>query len=186
MREPHQAIAIENALMRENIPYRTLEMARYLEREEILFLRGVMAIALDNFAATHKARRGAIFDAVVTFAEVRFSREDDVAQLRQAVIDEPAALQWLFKGRVDQQGEKEVGAGTVRDRVKALADNLNGAMRSQDADLVLGSLRAQLAGLLDFVQADGASSSDTALHRAAGEVERTVSELTASWNGAPC
>src|SRR5450830_1507123 len=135
------------------------------------------AIALDNFAATHKARRGAIFDAVVTFAEVRFSREDNVAQLRQAVIDEPAALQWLFKGRVDQQGEKEVGAGTVRDRVKALADNLNGAMRSQDADLVLGSLRAQLAGLLDFVQADGASSSDTALHRAAGEVERTVSEM---------
>ena len=177
VREPHQAIAIENALMQENIPYRTLEMARYLEREEILFLRGVMAIALDNFAATHKARRGAIFDAVVTFAEVRFSREDNVAQLRQAVIDEPAALQWLFKGRVDQQGEKEVGAGTVRDRVKALADNLNGAMRSQDADLVLGSLRAQLAGLLDFVQADGASSSDTALHRAAGEVERTVSEM---------
>jgi DNA helicase-2/ATP-dependent DNA helicase PcrA len=172
IREPHQAIAIENALMRAKIDYRTLEMPRYLEREEILFLRGMIAIALDNFAATEKGKRGAIFDAVATFAEVSFARDENVGQLRQAVIDEPVALNWLFSGRVDQRGAKDVG-----DKVRALVERLKIAKTEQAADLVLGELRQQLAGLLEFVHGEAPHSADTTLTRALNEVEQQVTTM---------
>lgn len=172
VREPHQAIDIENALMQAQIPYRTLEMSRYLDREEILFLRGVISIALDNFDATDKAKRGAVFDAVATFAEVSFTRDENVAQLRQAVIDEPVALTWLFSGRVDQRGSKD-----FRDRVKSVVDELQRSMRSQAPDLVLGALRQQLGSLLGFVQPEMVHSTDTALLRAATEVDQAVTEM---------
>ena len=172
IREPHQAIDIENALMQAGINYRTLEMARYLDREEILFLRGMIAIALDNFAATDKGKRGAVFDAVATFAEVSFARDENVAQLRQSVIDEPVALNFLFSGRVDQRGAKDVG-----ERVRAVADALLAAARSQAPDLVLGALRQQLASLLGFVQGEAAPGADTTLARALNEVEQEVSAM---------
>jgi superfamily I DNA/RNA helicase len=172
VREPHQAIDIENALMQAGLAYRTLEMPRYLDREEILFLRGMIAIALDDFAATDKARRGAIFDAVATFAEVGFDRDENVAQLRQAVIDEPVALNWLFSGRVDQRGAKD-----VRDRVARVVDELVHAAQTQAPDLVLGATRQQLGSLLEFVQAEGAHHGDTALLRAVTEVDQDVNTV---------
>lgn len=171
IREPYHAIDIENALMRANLPYRTLEMPRYLDRDEILFLRGMIAIALDNFAATDKAKRGVIFDAVTTFAEVSFGQDDNVAQLRQAVIDEPVALTWLFTGRVDQRASKD-----VRDKVARVVDDLQLAARSQSAGHVLGALRQQLNGLLEFVGslADGA---DSALARAVADVTEDATTM---------
>jgi DNA helicase II / ATP-dependent DNA helicase PcrA len=173
VREPHQAIAIENALMRANMPYRTLEMPRYLDREEILFLRGMIAIALDNFASTDKTKRGAIFDAVATFAEVSFGAGENVAQLRQAVIDEPVALTWLFTGRVDQRKSVD-----VRDRVVGMADQLIRAQRSEPADLVLGTLRQQLSSLHSYVQGD-TGGADGTLKRALAEVEQAVAAMVA-------
>ena len=174
VREPHQAIAIENALMQAEISYRTLEMSRYLDREEILFLRGVIAIALENFEATDKSRRGAIFDAVATFAEVSFSRDDNVAELRQAVIDQPVALKWLFEGRVDSQGSRD-----VRDRVSSLVDSIEAAMRQDEADLVLGALGPQLDSLLAYARSDSLHNSDTALRRAVAEVDQVVTAMIA-------
>lgn len=174
VREPHQAIEIENALMRAKIPYRTLEMSRYLDREEILFLRGMISIALDNFDATEKAKRGAIFDAVATFAEVSFTRDDNVAKLRQAVVDDPVALTWLFSGRVDQ---RERGSRDVRDRVASVVDELQQAMRSQQPDHVLGALRQQLGSLADFARPEMENGTDTALLRAVTEVDQTVTTM---------
>lgn len=171
VREPHQAIDIENALMLAEIPYRTPGMPRYLEREEIRFLRGMISIALKNFDATEKAKRGPIFDAVATFAEVGFAR-DEYAQLRQAVIDEPVALEWLFSGRVDQQGSVD-----IRDRVRKVVDETLAAARSQDPDLVLGALLQQLRSLLEFVRPETAHASNTALGRAATEVDQAVTTM---------
>lgn len=173
VREPHQSIAIENALMHAGLHYRTLEMPRYLAREEILFLRGMIAIALDNFGSTEKGRRGAVFDAVVTFAEVSFGRDEDVGQLRQAVIDEPVALNWLFSGRVDQRGAKDVG-----DKVRTVVDRLHIARTSQPADHVLGELRQQFSGLLEFVRGEAPHKADPTLTRALNEVEQQVTTMT--------
>ncbi len=173
IREPHQAIEIENALMQAKIDYRTLEMPRYLEREEILFLRGMIAIALNNFASIDKSKRGAIFDAVATFAEVSFAPDENVGQMRQAVIDEPVALNWLFSGRVDQRGAKDVG-----DKVRAVADRLHVARAGQPADHALGELRQLLAGLLEFVRAEASHNTDSTLKRALNEVEQQVTIMT--------
>jgi DNA helicase-2/ATP-dependent DNA helicase PcrA len=172
LREPYQSIAIENALMRANISYATLETPRYLERNEILFLRGMIAIALDNFGTIDKAKRGAIFDAVVTFAEVSFGPEDDVGVFRQTVIDEPDALKWLFSTRDDQRSAKD-----VCDRVKAVVDHLRTVSTSMTADLALGELRQQLATLLDFVQGETGHKNDPTLTRTLHEVESGVSSM---------
>jgi DNA helicase-2/ATP-dependent DNA helicase PcrA len=171
VREPHQAIDIENALMQADIPYRTLEMPRYLDREEIMFLRGMISIALNNFEDTEKTKRGPIFDAVATFAEASIA-SDEYAQLRQAAIDEPVALVWLFSGRVDQRGSVD-----VRDRVSNVVDEMQRAARSQEPDLVLGALRQQLSSLLEFVKPETARGTDTALGCAATEVEQTVTTM---------
>ncbi len=164
VREPYHAIDIENALMQAGLPYRTLEMPRYLDRDEILFLRGMIAIALDDFAATAPAKRGAVFDAVTLFAEVSFGPDEDVARMRQAVIEEPVALTWLFSGRVEEAASKD-----VRDKVARVVDDLLLAARSQPAGQVLGALRQHLAGLLDFAAAL-ADRPDSALRRAVAEV----------------
>ena len=173
IREPHQAIDIENAMMAAGIAYRTLEMPRYLEREEILFLRGMLAIALDNFASTGSGGRGAIFDAVARFAEVSFARDENVGQLRQAVIDEPAALKWLFTGRVNQRGIQD-----VIDKVKALTDGVQVLDDGRSADHVLGQLSQQLAGVLAFVRAEAPHQADSILMRAIDEVEQQGTAMT--------
>ena len=167
LREPYQSIAIENALMQAKISYTTLETPRYLERDEILFLRGMIAIALDNFGAIDKARRGPIFDAVVTFAEVSFGPDDDVGVFRQTVIDEPEALKWLFSTRDDQRSARD-----VCDRVKAVVDHLREASTTMAPDLALGELRQQLASLLDFVQGETSHKNDPTLTRTLQEVEQ--------------
>ena len=172
LREPHQSIAIENALMHANIAYRTLEMPRYLEREEILFLRGMIAIALNNFATIDKGKRGAVFDAVATFAEISFARDEDVGQLRQAVIDEPVALNWLFSGRVDQRGAKDVA-----DKVRAVVDRLHAARTCQPADHVLGELRQHLSSLLGFVRGEAPHHADPTLTHALNEVEQQATTM---------
>ncbi len=172
LREPHQAIGIENALMRAKINYRTLEMPRYLEREEILFMRGMIAIALNNFSTTEKGKRGAIFDAVATFAEVSFARDENIGQLRQAVIDEPVALNWLFSGRVDQRGAKDVS-----DKVRAVVGRVQADSSAQPADHVLGSLRQQLDSLLEYARSEASGSTDTMLARAVGEVDQQVEAM---------
>jgi superfamily I DNA/RNA helicase len=165
LREPYQSIAIENALMQAKIGYATLEMPRYLERDEILFLRGMVAIALDNFATVDKTRRGAIFDAVVTFAEVSFGPDDDIGVFRQTVVDEPDALKWLFSTRADRRSAQDVCA-----RVKAVVDSLRLASTTLAADLALGELRQQLASLRDFVEGETAHNNDPALTRTLHEV----------------
>lgn len=51
MRDRHHSVEIENALREAGIAYRTPVMGSYLQREEILFLRAVMAIALHDLSA---------------------------------------------------------------------------------------------------------------------------------------
>lgn len=172
LREPYQSIAIENALMQANIGYATLETPRYLARDEILFLRGMIAIALDNFETIDKPRRGAIFDAVVAFAEVSFGPEDDIGVFRQTVVDEPAALKWLFSTRDDQRSAKD-----VCERVKAVVDALRTASTTMAADLALSELRQQLASLLDFAQGETAHGNDPTLTRTLHEVEHGVTGM---------
>ena len=96
IRDRHQSIAIENALRQADIGYRTPAMAGYLQRGEILFLRGMLAIALKDFAAVKSAEvRGAVVDAVATFSELGLPPER-MDKLRAIIVKSPEMLGELF------------------------------------------------------------------------------------------
>jgi DNA helicase-2/ATP-dependent DNA helicase PcrA len=87
---------IENALIEADIDYRTPPMAGYLQRDEILFLRGLLAIALKDFAAVKSDQvRTAIVDALVAFSEMKFSAHS-MDNFKQQIVKSPDLLGELF------------------------------------------------------------------------------------------
>ncbi len=104
LRERHQSIEIENALMRAQIGYRTLGMTPYLHREEIYFLRGMLALALRNLEAVNsQAAVHAIIDALATFGEVPLDA-DALQQAKATIAATPSALQYFFEGQIQAAG----------------------------------------------------------------------------------
>ena len=96
IRDRHQSMAIENALIEADIDYRTPVMAGYLQRDEILFLRGLLAIALNDFGSVKSAQvRSAIVDAMTAFSEMRFSARR-MDNFKAQIVKDPALLGELF------------------------------------------------------------------------------------------
>ncbi|RZT10610.1 DNA helicase-2 / ATP-dependent DNA helicase PcrA [Duganella sp. CF402] len=96
IRDRHQSMEIENALIEADIDYRTPPMAGYLQRDEILFLRGLLAIALKDFAAVKSDQvRTAIVDALVAFSEMKFSAHS-MDNFKQQIVKSPDLLGELF------------------------------------------------------------------------------------------
>lgn len=96
IRDRHQSMVIENALIEADIDYRTPAMAGYLQRDEILFLRGMLAIALKDFAAVKSEQvRGAIVDAMTAFSEMKFSTRR-LDNFKAQILKDPALLGELF------------------------------------------------------------------------------------------
>jgi DNA helicase-2/ATP-dependent DNA helicase PcrA len=109
----HQSVAVENALMQAKIGYRTPPKMGYLQRDEILFLRGIMAIALDGLGAVKAPEtRKSIVEALAIFGELRLAADtlDDaaheIAKSPGRIID--------FYGRYIRVDESRAGAGTTR------------------------------------------------------------------------
>lgn len=122
LRDRHQSIDIENALMQAGIGYRTGAMSSYLRREEILFLRGMLAIALDNLAAVQSPSvRGAIVEALAIFGEVPLP-PDELEEAKRAIASEPAALRFFFQGQIQRVGNPAASARITRavETVRAL------------------------------------------------------------------
>lgn len=175
IRDRHQSITIENALMQAGIAYRTIDMKGYLQREEILFLRGMIAIALDNFSSvSSKKIRGEIFDALVIFAEVRLARDENIAQFRHSVVEEPEALKWFFSARVEASGSR-----AIRDRIAPVVTLATQVPADgQQAEQLLGQLRVQLAGLLDFLNSHEHGDAESQLAQVLAEVKKQVAAST--------
>jgi DNA helicase-2/ATP-dependent DNA helicase PcrA len=118
IRDRHQSIAIENALRQADIDYRTPAMAGYLQRDEILFLRGMLAIALKDFASVKSAEvRSAVVDAVATFSELNLPPER-MDKLRAIIVKSPEMLGELFfvadDGRRSDEDERYRQPGDFR------------------------------------------------------------------------
>ncbi|TFW14795.1 ATP-dependent helicase [Duganella callida] len=127
IRDRHQSMAIENALIEADIAYRTPPMAGYLQRDEILFLRGLLAIGLRDFGAVKSELvRTAIVDALVAFSEMRFSARS-MDNFKQQILKSPDLLGELFliedeRRDIDLPGYRDVAAeGTRRAVVAAIA-----------------------------------------------------------------
>ncbi|MEN4919076.1 ATP-dependent helicase [Achromobacter spanius] len=121
LRDAHQSIEIENALMNAGVQYRTLTMHSYLLREEILFLRGMIAIALDDFHhVAAPATREAIVGALATFAQVPLSPQD-LREAQATLSKEPSALKHFFDGQIQR-----VGNVAARTRIADAVSHLRG------------------------------------------------------------
>jgi DNA helicase-2/ATP-dependent DNA helicase PcrA len=129
LRERHQSVAIENALMRANIGYRTLGMQGYLQREEILFLRGLIAIALKNLVTVQSefVRKG-IVEALAIFGEIDITVKG-LDYAKNVIHKDPTILNSFFSGKI-QQNETEKINGRITSVVEYLEnispDNLAG------------------------------------------------------------
>ncbi|SDG79046.1 MULTISPECIES: 3'-5' exonuclease [unclassified Duganella] len=191
IRDRHQSMAIENALIEADIDYRTPPMAGYLQRDEILFLRGLLAIALKDFAAVKSEQvRVAIVDALVAFSEMKFHARS-MDNFKQQILKSPDLLGELFlidderRDGVEPDYRDVASESTKRAVIAALAW-LSGVDPATPAAAVLTELceRVQLAATARriFVRAYDASvitRSIDSLLQAAATSGQTLREF---WN----
>jgi DNA helicase-2/ATP-dependent DNA helicase PcrA len=139
VRERHQSVAIENALMQAGIAYRTPGMPGYLQREEILFLRGMIAIALKNLAAVKSnAVRRAIVEALAIFGELDMTT-GQLAEAQTMIARDPDTLRFFFSGQLARS--RSGGAGQ---RIADAVAYLEGVAPETAADAVLREICAQM------------------------------------------
>lgn len=131
IRERHHSIEVENALMLADIGYQPLKMKSYLHREEILFLRGMIAIALKNLDFVHSQdTRKAIVAALQIFGEVNLS-QSDLEQGQRTVADTPETLEMFFTGQLlNSKGE-------VRNQIFEVVEFLKALSADEPADKAL-------------------------------------------------
>jgi DNA helicase-2/ATP-dependent DNA helicase PcrA len=102
LRDRHQSVAIENALMRADIAYRTHGMQGYTQREEILFLRGMVAIALNNLASVKSAAiQKAIVEALAIFGELTLTPKE-MDEAKELIVSDPTLLRTFFSGHIQR------------------------------------------------------------------------------------
>lgn len=110
LRDSHQSIEIENALMQADIGYRTLTMNSYLQREEILFLRGMFAIALNNLEkVVSPASREAIVESLSMFGEVPMTPAA-LEEAKTTIARDPGTLKYFFEGQIQRVGAAAASA----------------------------------------------------------------------------
>ncbi|HSW06434.1 UvrD-helicase domain-containing protein [Aquabacterium sp.] len=81
LRQPHQSVGLEHALLRRGVPYRSVGMMRCLARPAVLFVWGLVALASDALAGVDApATRHAMLAAMARFLGV----EPDLAALKTA------------------------------------------------------------------------------------------------------
>ena len=119
LRHPHLSVGLENAFIAAGIPYTLSGFDSYLLRPEVLLVRGLLAVATDNFDSVAVPRtRTALVHALVFFCGARLvvaGREDEPQQVLLAdairsVTDNPLFLQHFFQNQI----LPNVDAGTRR------------------------------------------------------------------------
>lgn len=109
LRHPHQSVQIENALMAQDIPYQTAGFKSYVFRPEVLFVRGLLAVATDDLSSvTQASTREEVMRALLFFAgssivvegRMHESQQELLACAIQSVTDNPLFLTSFFENQV--------------------------------------------------------------------------------------
>lgn len=139
LRDRHQSVAIENALMQANLAYKTQGMQGYLQREEILFLRGMIAIALKNLESVKsEAVRKAIVESLAIFGEIGLSPKDmDFA--RNAIAQDPDILGSFFTGQLQRSVSEN-----ARTRISNAVAYMQNVAADTPADAVLREISSRM------------------------------------------
>ena len=109
LRHTHQSVELENRLLDAGLPYRTSGFDSYLLRPEVLLVRGLLAVATDNFdSITEPRTRERLMQALLFFCGARIvvaGREDEsqaalLADALRSVNDNPLFLQHFFTHQI--------------------------------------------------------------------------------------
>ncbi|WP_308922082.1 ATP-dependent helicase [Janthinobacterium sp. J1-1] len=143
LRDRDQAIRVETALFQSGIAYGLVDMNSYLLNQEVLMLRGMVAIArMDLHAIKSGPRRGEILEALVAFAEIPFTR----AELQQAKAD-VANYPELLEGFLTNQLAKSVNQDKAALTLAAVE-----YLRTQPADAPAGPALQHVFAMLQLEQ----------------------------------
>ncbi|WP_426076124.1 UvrD-helicase domain-containing protein [Janthinobacterium sp. PSPC3-1] len=143
LRDRDQAIRVETALFQSGIAYGLVDMNSYLLNQEVLMLRGMVAIArIDLHAIKSGPRRGEILEALVAFAEIPFTR----AELQQAKAD-LANYPELLEGFLTNQLAKSVNQDKAALTLAAVE-----YLRAQPADAPAGPALQHVFAMLQLEQ----------------------------------
>ncbi|AKJ28326.1 UvrD-helicase domain-containing protein [Caldimonas brevitalea] len=136
LRHPHQSVLLENKLLEADLAYATRGFESYLLRPEILLVRGLLAVATDNFASIDSPdTRKRIVEAFVFFCDVRIVADDQPEQSQDrlvqeavnAVVEDPGILRLFFENQVLKNADPYVRrrlSAAVEAARKAPADTL--------------------------------------------------------------
>ncbi len=109
LRLPHQSVELENHLLDQGVDYRTLGFDTYLMRPEVLFVRGLIAHAREDFAAIERPEtRARILQALLMLSgssvQTRSDADDDPQKVTRQAIQEvsanPALLGYFMDNHV--------------------------------------------------------------------------------------
>lgn len=109
LRHDHQSVMLENKLLEAGISYTTRGLQSYLLRPEVLFVRGLLAVATDDLASVeNEATRRRIMEAFFFFCGIAISDDFDtgkpqhrlMAEASQAAAANPRVLNYFFENQV--------------------------------------------------------------------------------------
>lgn len=150
IRDSHQSVSIENALMQASIGYRTPDMASYLQRDEILFLRGMLAIALKDLASVKSVQvRKAIVDALAIFGELDM-KPQRLEQARSDIARDPQLLGDFFNAYIDREDLEGDARQLAAQRV--ISDTI-AYLREVDPEMQAGAVLAEICERMHLVAA---------------------------------
>ncbi len=114
LRHSHQSVLIENALLEADFSYTMKGFESYLKRPEVLFVRGLLAVATDSMGSVaDDATRQSVMQALVFFGGSKIevegreheSQETLLADAIRSVKDAPGFLTYFFTNHVVRTAE---------------------------------------------------------------------------------
>ena len=120
LRDTHQSVVLENALLQANVPYRIQGFTSYLQRREILFIQGLLALSIATLDTVRAAsRRGDIVAALAFFAELDMD-DHTLAQAQAEIAEYPELLQSFLQGQIERTAPP-MSAQRMRQAIALLA-----------------------------------------------------------------
>lgn len=141
LRDAHQSIPIENALIDAGIAYRVEGFASYFNRIEVRMLRGILHIVAGTIASVgDKAEIEPIIRALGVFASVQLSDRDWTLAARD-IAEHPTDIAEFYRGQLTRvhagRETLDEGARRWRERFARVCDHLIGKAAEWSAGEVL-------------------------------------------------
>jgi len=151
LRDAHQSIALENALIARDVPYVTEGCPSYFDRIEILMLRGILHIARGSMAPVRDRREvGAVLRALGLFAGLTHT-EKEWAEAERTIATDPDTIRYFYSGQLSRTSETQEAVDPATRRWRARFADVCNDLIARAAHVPAGELLALAAEALQLV-----------------------------------